>query len=98
VTAKARKRIEALEEFANARIAQEEERTRRAEVFRRKLEKMTLEERAEIDSIRAYWEELAGRLGLRGPMGRGAQLTLFRNTPLEILQRYLAIVRSYPDD
>ena len=96
MTANARKRMEALQKLAAARIAEAKQRARAAEQFAKQLQKMTAEERAEIKSIQAYWHNTAKRLGLQEPLSREASLTVLRNTPAEVI-RYSKILAKYKD-
>jgi hypothetical protein len=97
VRSTALKRIEALEKLAATRLAEEAERARAAERFERKLEAMTVEERAEIESIQAFFENTADRLGLHEPLGPEGELAVIRNTPAEMRHRYSEILGRYKD-
>jgi hypothetical protein len=67
------------------------------ELFANKLANMTTDDRAEIESICACFENTAKRLGLCEPLGREGQLAVLRKTPAEIRHRYSEILRKYPD-
>ena len=97
MNAKTLRRLKALEEIVNARIAEAAERAEEEERFARKLEKMTAEDRGEVESIQAFWEELMNRLGLHKPLDREGKLTVIRNTPREVRNRYREILHRYQD-
>jgi hypothetical protein len=97
VKASVRKRIRALEIVVAARIAVAEERSREDELFANKLANMTPDDRAEMESIYACFENTAKRLALCEPLGREGELAVLRNTPPEIRHRYREILAKYPD-
>jgi hypothetical protein len=97
VRAKTLSLIEALEKIANARLVQAAERVEAAQRFAKKLAEMTTEDRNEIESIQAFWDDLMNRLGLHEPLDREGQLTVLRNTPREIRNRYREILHKHQD-
>jgi hypothetical protein len=68
VKASVRKRIRALEIVVSARIAVAEERSREDELFANKLANMTPDDRAEMESIYACFENTAKQLALCEPL------------------------------
>jgi hypothetical protein len=97
VKAKVHKRIRALEIVVATRIAEAEERAREDERFAEKLATMTPDDRAEMESIHACFENTAKQLVLCEPLDHEGELAVLRNTPPEIRHRYREILAKYPD-